>query len=101
MSDHSFVEFVLDQLGPLSGLESRRMFGGTGFYAEGSFFALVFAGRLYFKTNDRTRAEYTRLGMSPFRPNEEQTLKSYYEVPLDILEDPQSLVQWARRALAS
>ena len=57
-------------------------------------------GRLYFKTNTVTRAAYVQRGMQPFRPNARQTLKSYYEVPVDILEDHEQLTFWARQAMA-
>ena len=37
--------------------------------------------------------------MGPFRPNERQTLKSYYEVPPEVLADPEALLSWAREAI--
>ena len=37
--------------------------------------------------------------MGPLRPNERQTLKSYYEVPPDVLADPEALLSWAREAI--
>ena len=33
-----------------------------------------------------------------FRPNAEQTLKSYYQVPAEIIEDTDELRQWAVQA---
>lgn len=100
MADVSFKDFVLDQLQHLDGLECRSMFGGYGLYAEEVFFGIIAAGRLYFKTNAATRAIYVDKGMGPFRPNPKQTLKNYYEVPVDILEDHRQLARWARQAVA-
>lgn len=37
--------------------------------------------------------------MKPFRPNVKQTLKSFYEVPVDVLEDAEILTQWATEAV--
>ena len=37
--------------------------------------------------------------MGPFRPNERQTLKSYYEVPPEVLADPEALLSWAGEAI--
>jgi DNA transformation protein and related proteins len=37
--------------------------------------------------------------MGPFRPNERQTLKSYYEVPPEVLDDPEALLSWAGEAI--
>lgn len=99
MKPDTFVEFALDQLSALGPVDCRRMFGGYGLYAGGIFFGLIFKGRLYFKTDDDSRRNYTERGMKPFRPNPRQTLKTYYEVPLDVLEDAESLTAWARQAL--
>jgi len=96
----SFLAFVLDQFGGLSGIESRAMFGGHGLYRDGTFFAIVFRGRLYFRTSEATRPEYEARGMKRFRPSERQTLTSYYEVPTNVLEDPAEIAHWARAALA-
>jgi DNA transformation protein len=37
--------------------------------------------------------------MKPFRPNPRQTLKTYYELPVDVMEDRDQLKHWARRAI--
>jgi TfoX/Sxy family transcriptional regulator of competence genes len=37
--------------------------------------------------------------MKPFRPSAKQTLKSYYQVPVDIVEDGDRLCQWAMKAI--
>jgi DNA transformation protein len=39
--------------------------------------------------------------MQPFRPHARQTLTSYYEVPVDILEDHAQLSIWAQQAVAA
>lgn len=100
MQHDSFNQFVLDQLEPLGGVDHRRMFGGAGLYCEGVFFAIIHRGRLYFKTDETTRPAYEAQGMGPFRPNARQTLKTYYEVPADVIEDCDALAEWARRAVS-
>ena len=94
----SFKEFVLDQLSRLGQVECRAMFGGHGLYHNGTFFGIIFKGRLYFKTCKLTRPQYADQGMKPFRPNAKQTLKNYYEVPVEILEDARLLSAWALEA---
>ena len=91
-----FKDFVMDQLSDLHGVTARAMFGGYGLYRRDAFFGIIHKGRLYFKTNDETRAAYVRYGMKPFRPNGKQTLKTYYEVPADIIEDVEQLAEWAQ-----
>jgi DNA transformation protein and related proteins len=93
-----FRDFVLDQLNELPGLTHRPMFGGYGLYCGRVFFGIVHKGRLYFKTNATTVLRYRERKMKPFRPNARQTLHSYYEVPVDILEDAGELTLWAQQA---
>jgi DNA transformation protein len=53
---------------------------------------------VYFKTDASTADAYTERGMEPFSPSAKQTLKNYYEVPAEILEDEEQLAEWARKA---
>lgn len=94
----SFVEYILDQLHNLPGVRARRMFGAHGLYLGTTFFGIADEGRLYFKTTGATRPKYEGRGMGPFRPTEKQTLKRYYEVPADVIEDADELAEWAREA---
>jgi DNA transformation protein and related proteins len=93
-----FKDFVLDQLTELPGLTHRAMFGGYGLYCGRVFFGIVHKGRLYFKTNATTASLYRERKMNPFRPNDKQTLNTYYEVPVDVLEDAGELTIWAQQA---
>ena len=97
-----YLEFVLDQLGSVRAVRSRRMFGSVGFYAGELFFAIASDDALYFKVNDETRADYEREGMKPFCPFEDDTkaMRGYYELPSRVLEDLEELAAWLRRALA-
>jgi DNA transformation protein len=99
MMDQTFNERVLDQLSPLGKITSRPMFGGHGLYWREMIFGILFRDRLYFKVDEQSKGEYLAKGMGPFRPNERQTLKSYYEVPPDVLDEPEALLSWAREAI--
>jgi len=99
MKQDSFKEFVLDQLAGMEPVTCRAMFGGFGLYHRDIFFGILHNGRLYFKTNDQSRPAYEAYDMLPFRPSDKQTLKNYYEVPLEILEEDDALVRWAREAV--
>jgi DNA transformation protein len=95
----SFRDFVLDQLGGLNDVEARRMFGGYGLYQDETFFGIIHRGRLYFKIDERTIGKYRKRKMKPFRPNAKQTLKSYYQVPVEVIEDAEQLAEWAGKAI--
>jgi DNA transformation protein len=95
----SFKDFIVDQLADLRGLTSRAMFGGYGLYQKTKFFGILHKGRLYFKVTATTTSYYKDHGMKPFRPNAKQTLKSFYEVPVDVIEDPEALTRWAKQSI--
>jgi DNA transformation protein len=95
----SYRDFVLEQLGRVIPVTGKAMFGGVGLYADGLFFALIAADRLYFKVADTTRPDFERLGMEPFRPFGEDSGMGYYEVPADVVEDPVQLAPWMRKAI--
>jgi DNA transformation protein and related proteins len=95
----SYRDFVLEQLGRVTPVTGKSMFGGVGLYANSLFFALIAEDRLYFKVDDATRSDFERLGMEPFRPFGEDRAMGYYEVPVDVVEDPVRLAQWMREAI--
>jgi DNA transformation protein len=97
----SFKAFVLDQLAALPQLEIRPMFGGFGLYQAGHFFAIIMAGRVFFKINDQSRADYLDRHMPPFTYEKGRKVISlqYFEVPPEILDDRAALVVWAQRAI--
>ncbi len=94
-----FKDFILDQLTELNGVATRAMFGGYGLYQRTKFFGIIHKDRLYFKVNATTAPNYKEHGMKPFRPNAKQTLNSFYEVPIDVIEDAEALTQWATEAV--
>ena len=98
LKNDSFKDFVLDQLNGLRGVTHRSMFGGYGLYRGAVFFGIIHKSRLYFKTDDASRETYRAHGMKPFRPNRKQILKTYYEVPIDVMEDAELLCEWATTA---
>jgi DNA transformation protein and related proteins len=90
---------ALDRLSELGYISSRPLFGGHGVYWNDVIFGILFRGRLYFKVDEGSKGDYLARGMGPFRPNEWQTLKSYYEVPPEVLDDQEPLLSWAREAI--
>jgi DNA transformation protein len=101
MPDDSFKEFVLDQLGALPELRARAMFGAHGLYAGEKFFGILDEGRLFFKTDAASAADYTARGMGPFTYGSKGKVMTmaYHEVPPDVLENAPELTSWARRAI--
>ena len=96
-----FLAYVLDQLSPWGGVTARKMFGGAGLYRDGKMFGLVADDVAYLKVDDSNRGDFEAAGSSPFKPYPDKpTSMSYFEVPPEVLERPEELIEWARRSLA-
>jgi len=101
MTDDSFKEFVLDQLGALPELRARAMFGAHGLYSGEKFFGILDEGRLFFKTDSSSQVGYTTRGMGAFTYEMKGRVMTmaYHEVPPDVLENAPELTIWACRAI--
>ena len=95
----TFRDRVLARLSGRGEVTSRPLFGGLGLYWRETIFGILFRGKIYLKVHDKSKADYESRGMGPFRPNERQTIKSYYEVPPEVLAEPEALLSWAREAI--
>lgn len=98
----SYRDFVLEQLGHVTAVTSRRMFGGIGIYADDAFFALIDNDTLFFKVDDSTRPDFEARSSKPFQPFGPGTkpMMGYYELPADVLENRDLLGAWVLRAIA-
>ena len=103
MDKNSFVNYITeDVLAGLSGVKARAMFGGYGVYRDGQIFGIIVDDELYFKTGTNNRADYEAAGSKPFsyRSRDRKTVViSYWQVPDTVLEDRETIEEWARRAL--
>ena len=97
-----FIEFIVEQLERLGPIRPRRMFGGMGLYLDDMMFGVIFGEELYFKVDDRNRADYENEGMGPFTyemSNGKTGSLNYYEVPERLYDDGDELVEWARKSV--
>jgi len=88
----------LAELGPV---EHKRFFSGTGFSLDSVIFAFVIRGTLYMRVNEEGREAFAAAGSGPFSyrtSKREVAVSAYYAVPAGMLEDPEALCDWARRA---
>ena len=77
------------------------MFGGVGLYAGDTFFALIDDDMLYLKVDDANRADFEQRGMGPFMPfGDGGEVMQYYELPAELLEEPEELRSWVEKAVA-
>jgi DNA transformation protein len=98
---NEFVDYVVEQLSGWGEVSVRRMFGGAGLYRERTMFAVLADDVAYLKVGDSNRDDFLQAGSAPFEPYPDKiktTIRTYYEVPADVLEDPAELAKWAQRS---
>lgn len=98
-----FTDYVIDQLAAWGEVSARRMFGGAGLYCDGTMFGLISDDVAYLKVDDTNREDFVKAGALPFNPYPDKVktaVMSYYEIPADVLENPDELARWAERSLA-
>jgi DNA transformation protein len=99
-----FVEHVVGTMSRFGVVEVKPMFGGWGFYREGTFFALIAGDTLYFKTDADNRADFDALGLEPFvfqQKDGDTIVTSYCRAPADALESADAMDEWAKRGYAA
>ncbi len=84
-----YMEYVMDLLAPIGGVSSKSMFGGYGLFQEGDTFALISGTGLFFKVDDTNRSGYEQAGSQQYKS------MPYYQVPVEVLEDTEGLLDWA------
>lgn len=84
-------------LAALGRVDARRMFGGTGFYADGRIVALEIEGVLYLKTDAETRDRFRDAGGRPFvYDNGKREVETrYWTPPDDALDSADAMAPWA------
>jgi DNA transformation protein len=97
------LDYVIDALTPLGHARARSMFGGYGLYLDGLITGIIAWDMLYLKVDDGNRADYESAGSQPFTYDGrgKPIAMSYWEVPAEIIEDPERLRDWALRARAA
>lgn len=107
MAGDSFHEFVKELFAGVGPVQTKRMFGGAGGYADGVMFLLLADDTIYLKVDDALKTELGAEGCGPFvwepqsgpRAGEELDL-GYWRLPDSALDDPEEAAMWGRKALA-
>jgi DNA transformation protein and related proteins len=97
-------DFLIDLFADFGPVAIRRMFSGFGISADGTNFALVLRGSLYFRADEQTIPQFEAEGSKPFSyqtSTRSVTVGSYWQLPERLYDDPEALTGWARAALAA
>ncbi|MEL6360791.1 MAG: TfoX/Sxy family protein [Pseudomonadota bacterium] len=96
------IDQAMDLFAPLGEIRVRKMFGGAGVYCDELFFAILDDEAIYLKADDKTRATFEDAGLAAFSfemKDGTAATMSYYEVPPDIFDDEEALLDWTGLAL--
>jgi DNA transformation protein len=92
---------VAGLLAHMGAIEVKRFFGGSGLLLGGAQFAFIMKGTLYLRVNGSTRLDFEKLGAQPFSyatSKRHVRVNTYFEAPANVVEDSQTLQEWASRA---
>jgi DNA transformation protein len=101
--DAETIRELFAVFGPVT-VTVRRMFGGAGVFADGMSIAIVAAGVIYLKADDRTVPGFVAEGMQPFSyqaGNGKRAVMSYWRMPDRLYDDPEELAGCADGALGA
>jgi DNA transformation protein len=82
---------------PFGSVTVKRMFGGSGIYADGLCFAIEADGEVFIKTDEVSRADFSAAGSSPFTyvAKGKSRPTSYWSLPTAAHDDDDELRRWA------
>jgi DNA transformation protein len=116
------AEFIRDQLRDWAPVATRRLFGAWGIYNGPVMFGLIARDTIYFRVDDGNRPDYEAAATAPFlhsarkragalaagakpftytMPTGKIIEMAYYAVPAEILDDAETLGEWAGKAHAA
>jgi DNA transformation protein len=88
------AEFIIEKLSAISGVSSKKMFGGHGIFSEGKMFGLIDSkGEIFLKVNDELKSNRAKLGSN------QHSKMPYVSIPDSVLKDSSALIEWAKESL--
>jgi len=96
--DEKQAEHVTKQLESFGKFETKKMFGGLGYFRDGRMFGVIMHGAFRLKGDEETSKDYAAYGFGKHKIPGKKMEMPYYEVPEEILEDKKKLKAWAEKA---
>lgn len=100
--DEGLLEWVREALEPLGLVTMRRMMGGATLYLDGTIFAIMDEGEIWFKADPVTDQVWDAEGSErfsvTFKDGRVDTM-NYRRGSAGIYDEPEVMQQWARLAL--
>jgi DNA transformation protein len=100
--DEGLYAWVQEALEPLGAVTLRKMMGGATLYLDGTIFAIMDEGELWFKADDETNAIWDAEGCTrfsvTFKDGRVDTM-NYRRAPSDVYDEPEAMHRWAALAV--
>ncbi len=97
--NEDYLEFIKDQLSNITPFETKRMFGGVGFFKNGLMFGMLGKGVFRLKVDETNQQEYEDQGMKPLMSKTGKKGMPYWEVPVEVFEDKSELTSWVQKSI--
>jgi DNA transformation protein len=99
--DEGLFAWVREALEPLGAVTRRAMMGGATLYLDGTVFAIMDDGELYFKADALTDAVWDEAGAARFTVEMagKPATMNYRRAPDEVHDDAQAMQRWARLAV--
>ena len=100
--DEGLLASVVESLEPLGHVTMRKMMGGATLYLDGTVFAILDEGEIWFKADAETDAVWDGAGADrfTFEMGEGKTgSMNYRRGPLDVYDDVDAMQRWAQLGL--
>src|SRR5258708_21035594 len=97
-------DVLIDLFSDFCPVTIRPMVSGFGISADGINFAMALRAGLYFRADDQTIPQFEAEGSKPFQyqtRTKSVTVKSYWQLPARLFDDPEELTRCAPAALAA
>jgi DNA transformation protein len=100
--DEGLLAWVHEALEPLGQVTMRKMMGGATLYLDGSVFAILDEGEIWFKADEETNGAWDAEGCErftvTFKDGRIDTM-NYRRGPLDVYDDLEAMRRWAALAV--
>ena len=100
--DPGLYAWVEEALEPLGRVSMRKMMGGATLYLDGTIFAILDEGELWFKADAETDGIWDEQGCEKFSVtfrDGKVDVMNYRRAPTDVYDDAEAMQRWARLAV--
>ena len=89
------AELLIEKIGSIGGVSSKKMFGGHGIFHEGKMVGIIDSqGECYMKADDSNRPEYEARGAH------RHGRMPYFSIPDEVFKKQDELISWSRKSIA-